>query len=79
MKPMGELTRLANMDYHGKFTLFKEDDHWRCCLGEMLWRRNPEEYDRQIKYMPKGDTMNEAIENCIESMTDVNDIYAKFE
>ena len=63
---------------YGDFTLTKIDDYWRCCLGEIVWKVDPEEYERQVEYMAKGETMNEAIENCIENDIDIHTIEENF-
>lgn len=66
MSPMKQLTKITNDRFHGEFTLMNLDGYWRCSLGAMAWHLDPEVYDKQIEYMSKGKTMNEAIENCIK-------------
>lgn len=70
MNPMTELTKIANQRFHGDITLIKVDEYWRCALGRIPWKIDKTEYEKQIDYMAKGKTMNEAIENCIKD--DIN-------
>lgn len=78
MKPMKKLSNIAYQKFNGDFTLTRIDEYWRCCLGEIAWKVDPEEYDRQVGYMAKGETMNEAIENCIEKGIDIHTIEENF-
>lgn len=75
---MAELTQIANQRFHGDITLMKVDEHWRCCLGALAWKMDRDEYNRQIEYMAKGETMNEAIENCIKDDVNIFNIEEKF-
>lgn len=74
---MKKLANMANMNYNGKFSLMKIDEYWRCCLGEIVWKIDLDEYNRQIDYMAKGETAAEAIENCIKDEVDIYKIEEK--
>lgn len=78
MKAMTKLTKIANERFHGEITLFKVDEYWRCSLGAMAWKLDTAKYNQQIDYMAKGETMDEAIENCIKDDINIYSIEEKF-
>lgn len=69
MNKFDELVRIANEEYDGHFTLMKFTTNWGCCFGTL--------YETLVStyYMAKGNTMNEAIERCVEQRVDTEDIY----
>lgn len=64
MGKLQELIDIANKEYDGHFTLMKFTCDWRCCFGTLD--------DSVIKshYMAYGETMEEAIDNCIRNRVD---------
>ena len=70
MTKLQEFTEIANKEYDGHLTIFKFTCDWRCCFGTI---------DDNMKsyYMAQGETMDEAIDNCIKSRVDIYKIDAK--
>ena len=67
MDKLQELVEIANKEYDGHFTLFKFTTDWACCFGTI---------DDRMKsyYMAHGNTMEEAIDNCIKDRVDIYNI-----
>lgn len=59
-----DLIDIADKEYDGHLTLMKFTGDWRCCFGTI---------DDRMKsyYMAYGETMDEAIDNCIKNKTDI--------
>lgn len=72
MNKLQELIEIANKEYDGHFTIFKFTCDWRCCFGTI---------DDNMKsyYMAYGETMEEAIENCIKNKVDIYKIAERIE
>ena len=64
MTELQKLIDIANKEYDGHFTLMKFTCDWRCCFGTI--NNNMKSY-----YMSYGETMDEAIENCIKNRIDI--------
>jgi len=70
MTKLQKLIDIANKEYDGHFTLMKFTTDWRCCFGTIN--------DAIVNsyYMAHGNTMEEAIENCIKDRIDIYKIDA---
>lgn len=64
MDKLQKLIEIANEEYDGHFMLMKFTTNWRCCFDTL---------DKCMKsyYMACGETMDEAIDNCINDRVDV--------
>lgn len=64
MNKLQKLVDIADKEYDGHFTLMKFTTNWRCCFGTV---------DDLMKsyYMACGETMDEAIDSCIENRIDI--------
>lgn len=70
MDKLQELINIANKEYDGHFTLMKFTGDWRCCFGTI---------DNNMKsyYMAYGETLEEAVEKCIDNRIDIYKINAR--
>lgn len=71
MGKLQQLIDIANKEYDGHFTLLKFTTDWACCFGTV------DDIRKINGYMAHGNTMDSAIEKCIQENCNFYDISRK--
>lgn len=68
------VTKYANENYDGHFTLLKFTSNYRVCFGTLGYKCDYGKYRNQISLMREGKTLDEALYNLMISPIDAHEI-----